>query len=232
MRVKAGENERNGLLASNSRSCRAGRRVDLVDGSRSASGATGRVVANRRHGLATGSTLDRAETLPMPEKIQTILDTRKASEKECAHADCPAYCKYAARRRAAKELLLKHVYDPFGPHTGFFSLREPYQFIPPPINPSYFEFHRSPQKRRVPTPMKFMFHDNDYSYLDDPESVTLDPFDFIKRVPITPQGKVRFDVGGEFRWLGKGEANSRLSGKENDLQPLSRTDLLEFSNHR
>ena len=168
---------------------------------------------------ATGATPESTapETLPMPGKIQAILDKRKSSEKECGHADCAAYCKYAARVRAAEELVLDRIFYPFEPHTGFFALREPYQFIPPPINPSYFRVPPLPSKKvPLPTPMKSLFHDNDYGYLDDPESVTLDPFDFMKRVPITPLGKVRFDAGGEFRWLGKGESNSRLSGKENN----------------
>lgn len=157
------------------------------------------------------------EKLPMPPRIQTILNRRKAAMKACAHDDCPAYCRYAARTDAAGELIRERLARPFAPHTGFFALREPYQFIPPPINPAYLQVPPLPnQKAPLPTPMKLLFRDNDYSYLDNPDSVTLDPYDFIKRIPLTPRGTVRFDAGGEFRWLAKGEANSRLSGKENN----------------
>ncbi len=155
--------------------------------------------------------------LPMPAEIQGIIDRRKAGIKACGHSECNAYCKYAARAQAAQELALQRLFQPFAPHTGFFALREPYQFIPPPINPAYLQVPPLPsQKAPLPTPMKPLFRDNDYSYLNKPDNVTVDTFDFMKRVPVTPRGQVLFDAGGEFRWLGKGEANSRLSGKENN----------------
>ena len=68
-----------------------------------------------------------------------------------------------------------------------------------------------------PSPWKPLFYNNDFRYLDRPDNPFHDPFDFLKRISPTPSGNLKVDVGGEFRWQGRGEDNRRLTGEQNNF---------------
>jgi hypothetical protein len=67
-----------------------------------------------------------------------------------------------------------------------------------------------------PVPWKPVFYDNDFRYVDDPDSPYRNTFDFLKRR--RPFGDaVVTSFGGEFRWQGRGEDNRRLTGEQNNF---------------
>ncbi|MEJ7639287.1 MAG: alginate export family protein, partial [Singulisphaera sp.] len=109
---------------------------------------------------------------------------------------------------------------------GFFALGQPHQFVPPPSGwtvvvppippPVVPPKPGEKPKPAAPRPFRPLFYDNDFRYLDKPDNKVIDPFDFLKRIPITPDGKVKVDIGGEFRWQSKREDNRRLDGRENN----------------
>lgn len=66
-----------------------------------------------------------------------------------------------------------------------------------------------------PQPWKPVFYDNDFKYVDDPNSPYHNTFDFLKRLQPFNENIVS-DFGGEFRWQAKGEDNRRLTGEQNN----------------
>jgi hypothetical protein len=111
------------------------------------------------------------------------------------------------------------------PRRGFFALGQSNQYIPPasgwsvivpPIPPATPRPGEEPARPVTPRPWAPLFFDNNFRYLDDARNVYLNPFDFTRRIPLTPSGDIRLDFGGEFRWQGKMEDNRRLLGFEND----------------
>lgn len=111
------------------------------------------------------------------------------------------------------------------PKRGFFALGQPHQFTPPPtgwmvIVPPIPPPPAKPKPGEPapppppPRPFRPLFYDNDFRYLDKPGNKVVDPFDFLKRIPLTPSGSVKTDIGGEFRWWYKAEHNRRLLNAE------------------
>lgn len=115
----------------------------------------------------------------------------------------------------------------FDPKSGFFALGQPHQYVPPPsgwtvIVPPIPPPPPPPKpgekpKPTPPNPWKPIFYLNDFRYLDRPNNPFHDPFDFLKRISPTPSKNLKVDVGGEFRWQGKGEDNRRLTGEQNNF---------------
>ncbi len=77
-------------------------------------------------------------------------------------------------------------------------------------------------KKTPPSPYKDPFYKNDFSYLDDPNYVSQDPFDALKRIVLAPG--MTLDVGGEYSLRLHNEYNLRLDGRGNDFL-LARTRL-------
>ena len=61
--------------------------------------------------------------------------------------------------------------------------------------------------------IQFSFFDADFRYLDNPKNQDTDFFDFLHRIHITDN--LMFSTGGDFRYRGVSEGNSRLSGTDN-----------------
>jgi hypothetical protein len=115
----------------------------------------------------------------------------------------------------------------FDPKSGFFALGQPHQYVPPPSGwtvivppiPPPASPPKPGEKPRPtpPGPWKPLFYNNDFRYLDRPDNPFHDPFDFLKRISPTPSGDLKVDLGGEFRWQGRGEDNRRLTGEQNNF---------------
>jgi hypothetical protein len=112
------------------------------------------------------------------------------------------------------------------PKRGFFALGQPHQFVPPPTGwmvivppipppPAQPKPGEPAPPPPPPRPFRPQFYENDFRYLDKPDNKVVDPFDFLKRIPLTPSRSVKTDIGGEFRWQSKLERNRRLDGLEN-----------------
>jgi hypothetical protein len=74
------------------------------------------------------------------------------------------------------------------------------------------QIYELPELRK---PYKDPMHDNDFSYLDDPDYVSTDHFDRLKRMPLPWCSTL--DVGGEYRMRYHHEYNRRLRGNSNDF---------------
>lgn len=154
-------------------------------------------------GTARGEDKPRCAA-PSPQSIADAVDQRE--ECRCEVPSCLGICR-------------------LDPERGVFALGQPHQFTPPPSGWSVVvpPIPPPPAKREEgerpkpipPRPFRPLFYDNDFRYLDDPENTVVDPFDFLKRAPIGPEGRIKVDAGGEFRWQYKFEDNRRLDGGEN-----------------
>jgi hypothetical protein len=82
----------------------------------------------------------------------------------------------------------------------------------PPLPPT-----TSPAGQPVPPqPWKPVFLDNDFSYIDKPDSPYHNTFDSLKRRRAFGE-QIVTDFGGEIRWQGRGEDNRRLTGEQNNF---------------
>ena len=88
----------------------------------------------------------------------------------------------------------------FDPKSGFFALGQPHQFVPPPsgwtvivppIPPPAAAEAGGEAQAAPPSPLKPLFYDNDFRYLDRPDNPFHDPFDFLKRISPAPAGTSR-----------------------------------------
>lgn len=119
------------------------------------------------------------------------------------------------------------IFCRFDPKSGFFALGQPHQYVPPPSGwtvivppipaPKPALKPGEKPKPTPPSPWKPLFYLNDFRYLDQPGNTFHDPFDFLKRISPTSSDNIKLDVGGEFRWQGRGEDNRRLTGEQNNF---------------
>lgn len=107
--------------------------------------------------------------------------------------------------------------------SGLFKLGQPDQVVPPPIGWTvivpplqYLPRAAAVPQPGPPMPWKPLFFANDFKYVADPKSPYHNTFDFWKRVHF-PNDRVVNELGGEFRWQGRGEDNRRLTGEQNDF---------------
>lgn len=100
-------------------------------------------------------------------------------------------------------------------------LVEPRDGVPPPP-PEPAAPQPAKPKKAPPNPYRDPFYKNDFSYLDDPNVVSNDPFDALKRIVLAP--RTTLDIGGEYGARLHNEYNLRLNGRGNDFL-LTRTRL-------
>lgn len=65
-------------------------------------------------------------------------------------------------------------------------------------------------------PWKPLYFENDFAYVEDPDSPYRNTFDLLKRRRLLADNIVS-SFGGEFRWQGRGEDNRRLTGEQNNF---------------
>ncbi|MDE2509388.1 MAG: alginate export family protein [Planctomycetota bacterium] len=97
---------------------------------------------------------------------------------------------------------------------------EPRYIGPPnwPIAPPIASSAPPTTGKQAPRPLRApLYYDNDFRYLDDPNNEYVDAFDFAKRIPLAPNGRVKVDFGGEYRLRLADYSNQRLNGVSNDL---------------
>ncbi len=108
--------------------------------------------------------------------------------------------------------------------TGLFRLGQPDQVAPspsgwiivvPPLPPVPPRPGETP-KPKPPIPWKPLYFENDFSYVDKPDSPYRNTFDFLKRRGFFDDALVS-SFGGEFRWQARGEDNRRLTGEQNNF---------------
>ena len=134
-------------------------------------------------------------------------------------AEWPRLCRYCDQAEAAL-ILAPLTLRPCTPKVGFFALEQPYQYLPPPqafvvAVPPLPPRPDAPAGR--PNPWRLPFYESNFRYLDQPNNSSIDPFDFIKRIPVPTVEEIVSDFGGEFRWQGRVEDNRRLTGEQNNF---------------
>lgn len=155
----------------------------------------------------------------MPSEVQEILDWMHARQALCSRAEWPRLCRYCDQAEAAL-ILAPLTLRPCTPKVGFFALEQPYQYLPPPqafvvAVPPLPPRPDAPAGR--PNPWRLPFYESNFRYLDQPNNSSIDPFDFIKRIPVPTVEEIVSDFGGEFRWQGRVEDNRRLTGEQNNF---------------
>ncbi len=104
---------------------------------------------------------------------------------------------------------------------GLFAFGQPYQFTPPQygwtvIAPPIVGRPKPGAPPKPPAPFKPLWQDQDWTYLNTPDNVVIDPFDFAKQIK-SRRGGIVSNVSGEFRWQGRVEDNRRLTGEQNNF---------------